>query len=104
MGRHVAGGYEARRNSGGTAARGGSFLIRQAQHRLRNRVGRRLQLRAVTPHILVIWRRKAPFMGPRVLDRMATGVAGLDHILCGGLASNRMYLLDGSPGVGKTTL
>src|SRR3954468_2488236 len=43
-------------------------------------------------------------MGPRVLDRMAAGVAGLDHILCGGLASNRMYLLDGSPGVGKTTL
>jgi circadian clock protein KaiC len=33
----------------------------------------------------------------------ATGVAGLDDILCGGLARNRIYLLEGSPGTGKTT-
>ena len=43
-------------------------------------------------------------MNQRVLQRTATGIAGLDDILCGGLASHRMYLLDGTPGVGKTTL
>ncbi|MEO7366463.1 MAG: ATPase domain-containing protein, partial [Gemmatimonadaceae bacterium] len=33
-----------------------------------------------------------------------TGVDGLDKILNGGLPSNHIYLLDGSPGTGKTTL
>ena len=37
-------------------------------------------------------------------DRAATGVAGLDDILGGGLPRNRLYLLQGHPGVGKTTL
>jgi circadian clock protein KaiC len=37
-------------------------------------------------------------------DRAATGVAGLDKVLCGGLPRNRIYLLEGDPGVGKTTL
>ncbi len=37
-------------------------------------------------------------------DLVATGVAGLDSILCGGLPRNRMYLVQGDPGVGKTTL
>jgi circadian clock protein KaiC len=36
-------------------------------------------------------------------DEAATGVAGLDDILAGGLARNRVYLLEGSPGTGKTT-
>lgn len=35
---------------------------------------------------------------------VATGVAGLDAILGGGLPANHLYLLDGSPGTGKTTL
>src|SRR5688500_1131636 len=34
----------------------------------------------------------------------ATGVPGLDAILCGGLPRNCLYLFDGNPGVGKTTL
>jgi circadian clock protein KaiC len=34
----------------------------------------------------------------------ATGVAGLDNILFGGLTSSRMYLVEGVPGSGKTTL
>lgn len=34
----------------------------------------------------------------------ATGIAGLDDILGGGLTPNRVYLLDGNPGSGKTTL
>jgi len=34
----------------------------------------------------------------------ATGVEGLDDVLSGGLPANRIYLLKGDPGVGKTTL
>jgi circadian clock protein KaiC len=33
----------------------------------------------------------------------STGIAGLDDILVGGLARDRVYLLEGSPGTGKTT-
>lgn len=36
--------------------------------------------------------------------RTSTGVAGLDQILNGGLPRDRLYLLQGDPGVGKTTL
>lgn len=38
------------------------------------------------------------------LAKCATGIAGLDAILAGGLASNHVYLVDGDPGTGKTTL
>ncbi|HUQ25590.1 MAG TPA: ATPase domain-containing protein [Burkholderiales bacterium] len=34
----------------------------------------------------------------------ATGIAGLDDILNGGLTPHRLYLLEGMPGSGKTTL
>jgi circadian clock protein KaiC len=40
----------------------------------------------------------------QLLPRAATGVAGLDSILGGGLARNRLHLLEGSPGTGKTTI
>lgn len=33
-----------------------------------------------------------------------TGISGLDDILAGGLPRNRIYLLQGEPGVGKTTV
>jgi circadian clock protein KaiC len=36
--------------------------------------------------------------------RMATGISGLDDILGGGLTAQRMYLVEGTPGTGKTTL
>jgi circadian clock protein KaiC len=36
--------------------------------------------------------------------KAATGVAGLDDILAGGLRRGRVYLLEGSPGTGKTTI
>lgn len=36
--------------------------------------------------------------------RCATGVEGLDDILSGGFPGNRLYLIEGDPGVGKTTL
>lgn len=34
----------------------------------------------------------------------STGVPGLDTILCGGLPRDCLYLVEGAPGVGKTTL
>ena len=37
-------------------------------------------------------------------SRSSTGVEGLDIILSGGLPSGRLYLLEGAPGTGKTTL
>ncbi len=37
-------------------------------------------------------------------ETTATGIAGLDDILRGGLPSNRVYLVQGDPGSGKTTL
>jgi circadian clock protein KaiC len=37
-------------------------------------------------------------------ERASTGIAGLDSILGGGLPTNHLYLLDGEPGTGKTTL
>ena len=37
-------------------------------------------------------------------DRVGTGCAGLDDILNGGLPSGRIYLIEGDPGSGKTTL
>jgi circadian clock protein KaiC len=36
--------------------------------------------------------------------RVTTGIDGLDHVLCGGLPANRLYLVEGTPGSGKTTL
>lgn len=41
---------------------------------------------------------------PPTTDRTTMGVEGLDHILHGGLPRNRLYLIQGEPGVGKTTL
>jgi circadian clock protein KaiC len=37
-------------------------------------------------------------------ERALTGIAGLDDVLGGGLPRNRLYLVQGDPGVGKTTL
>jgi KaiC/GvpD/RAD55 family RecA-like ATPase len=37
-------------------------------------------------------------------DRVSTGIEGLDVMLQGGLLTNRVYLVSGPPGSGKTTL
>ncbi|HEY3458744.1 MAG TPA: ATPase domain-containing protein [Bryobacteraceae bacterium] len=37
-------------------------------------------------------------------SRQTTGIAGLDNVLGGGLPSNRLYVVEGDPGSGKTTL
>src|SRR4030095_13912957 len=38
------------------------------------------------------------------VDRCSMGVPGLDAVLAGGLPARRLYLIQGDPGVGKTTL
>lgn len=43
-------------------------------------------------------------MAVKRAGRCTVGIAGLDEALAGGLPRNRLYLLQGSPGVGKTTL
>src|ERR1700712_793901 len=37
-------------------------------------------------------------------ERIATGVPGLDEVLGGGLPRHRVYMVQGSPGTGKTTM
>ena len=37
-------------------------------------------------------------------ERVSTGIEGLDFILKGGLPKDRLYLLQGNPGTGKTTM
>ena len=51
-------------------------------------------------------RRTFPYMPSQAdstCDVCPSGVPGLDSILCGGFPRNRLYLIEGDPGVGKTT-
>ncbi len=41
---------------------------------------------------------------PSGSELVSTGVAGLDNILGGGLTKGRLYVMEGMPGAGKTTL
>src|SRR4051812_27188739 len=41
---------------------------------------------------------------PRSILRASTGIPGLDDVLNGGLPAGHVYLVQGDPGVGKTTL
>ena len=41
---------------------------------------------------------------PPSAEFAGTGIDGLDHILGGGLTPSRLYLIEGTPGAGKTTL
>jgi circadian clock protein KaiC len=36
--------------------------------------------------------------------RSSSGISGLDHILSGGYPEAGLYLIQGNPGLGKTTL
>jgi circadian clock protein KaiC len=45
-----------------------------------------------------------PNASPRPDSLVATGVTGFDDVLGGGLTPNRLYLVEGDPGSGKTTL
>lgn len=42
--------------------------------------------------------------GHKPQERLKSGIAGLDDILHGGLPSGHLYLVEGDPGTGKTTL
>lgn len=45
-----------------------------------------------------------PTKGPEAAERISVGIPDLDNILGGGLTTNRAYLLEGTPGSGKTTI
>src|SRR3954470_13319360 len=47
--------------------------------------------------------QSAPIAGSAESDRISTGSAGLDDILGGGIDAERVYLIEGRPGTGKTT-
>src|SRR3954470_19447857 len=49
-------------------------------------------------------RRNPPLRPLPAQHRASTGIAGLDDVLGGGLPSNHVYLVEGDPGSGKTTL
>lgn len=63
--------------------------------------GLRFARRECTKSLIPLDLMKSPSLSP---DLAATGVPGLDDVLCGGLPRNRIYLVEGAPGVGKTTL
>jgi circadian clock protein KaiC len=48
--------------------------------------------------------QSAPIPGSDELETISTGSGGLDDILGGGLDADRVYLVEGRPGTGKTTL
>ena len=49
-------------------------------------------------------KRPASRVTPSDQPRASTGIEGLDEILGGGLPAGHLYLVDGEPGTGKTTL
>jgi circadian clock protein KaiC len=46
----------------------------------------------------------SPSETPQTTERVSTGIPGLDDILNGGLPRGHLYLLEGDPGTGKTTV
>ncbi|MFY3382755.1 ATPase domain-containing protein [Paracidovorax sp. MALMAid1276] len=46
----------------------------------------------------------APAPAPALPSPASTGISGLDNVLFGGLPPKHLYLVEGSPGTGKTTL
>ena len=46
----------------------------------------------------------SPSGTPQTTGRVSTGIPGLDNILNGGLPRGHLYLLEGDPGTGKTTV
>jgi circadian clock protein KaiC len=41
---------------------------------------------------------------PEIVEKVPTGIAGLDYLLRGGLPAHRIHLVEGHPGAGKTTV
>jgi circadian clock protein KaiC len=46
----------------------------------------------------------APSEAPQTVGRLSTGIPGLDDILNGGFPRGHLYLIEGDPGTGKTTV
>ena len=61
------------------------------------------ELAAISNHLGKV-ESGAPSGNGRPAELFATGIAGLDDILGGGLARNHLYLIEGDPGTGKTTI
>jgi len=49
-------------------------------------------------------KRESKVVSRKSLERLPTGIVGLDEVLKGGLIAKRAYLLHGNPGSGKTML
>jgi circadian clock protein KaiC len=49
-------------------------------------------------------KRRTPTVPIPAQERASTGVPGLDDVLGGGFPANHLYLVEGTPGAGKTTL
>lgn len=63
---------------------------------------------AAQPHnlkrLFVLMRRTTLTASLPAQERASTGIAGLDDVLGGGLPAGHLYLVEGNPGSGKTTL
>src|SRR5450755_611679 len=73
----------------------------------------RMGSRSTTPFprvVVLLQRIQSAEAEPRAMgdpsqsSKAGLGIVGLDDILFGGLRRNRMFLVEGSPGAGKTTL
>ncbi|RYF17419.1 MAG: circadian clock protein KaiC [Comamonadaceae bacterium] len=49
-------------------------------------------------------KRNVPTASPPTQERASTGIPGLDDVLGGGVPAKHVYLVEGDPGSGKTTL
>ncbi len=61
------------------------------------------ELAAISNHLGKV-ESGAPSGNGRPAELFGTGIAGLDDILQGGLARDHLYLIEGDPGTGKTTI